>query len=229
MGKIVFFLTTGRAGTKKIANYLKEFCPPQVTVDHQTPEARFINVLANMHYHGFPANKIINRKIQDILVKQKDTEYYINCDPLLSFGLSCVDFTGFNVSFIHIERKAEDFARSMINWQFTKTKSFIAHNFIPFWQPDIWPFEHLLHLFNKTYLKHKYCKVWETKNGAFEMEFQDKYPYLKIRFEELFDLQKGGRAFGRIIDFIGLEIQLHPDIFFKKENASVSGFLKECS
>ena len=157
-------------------------------------------------------------------MKHKDKEYYINCDPLLSFGLSCVDFVGFDVSFVHLERKADDFVKSMINWQFTKMKSCIAHNFMPFWQPDIWPFEHIFHLFNKAYLKNKYRKVWETKNRAFEREFQKRYPYLKIKFEELFDLETGGQTFRRLIDFMGVEIQFHPSIFFSKENASVSGF-----
>ena len=138
-------------------------------------------------------------------MNHQDNEYYINCDPLLSFALSCVDFTGFDVCFIHIERKVDDFARSMINWQFTKMKSYIAHNFIPFWQPDTW-------------------EVWRIKNRCFEIEFREKYPYLKIKFEELFDPKKGGHAFQRLVEFMGIEIVFCPDVFFQKENASASDF-----
>jgi len=224
MGKVAFFLTTGRTGTKKLAAYFGEFSPPQVAVDHQTRDARIINILANMHYHGFPVNKSINSKIHTILMNHQDNEYYINCDPLLSFALSCVDFTGFDVRFIHIERKVDDFARSMINWQFTKMKSYVAHNFVPFWQPDIWPFEHMVHLYNKVRLRNKYREVWGIKNRCFEIEFREKHPYLKIKFEELFDPKTGGHAFQRLVDFIGIEIDFCPDVFFQKENASASDF-----
>ena len=167
MGKVIFFLTTGRTGTKKLAAYFKEFCPPEVAVDHQTPGARTINMLANMRYHGFSVDALINRKVQRILKQHEDTNYYINCDPLLSFGLSCVDFTGVDVRFVHIERRIKNFAKSMINWQFTKMKSLIAHNLILFWQPDVWPLEHAVHLFHRGYLKNKYSRVWRTKNKAF--------------------------------------------------------------
>jgi len=225
MGKVIFFLTTGRTGTKKIAGYLQELCPPEVAVDHQTPGARFINVLANMHYHGFPAGKIITKKIQAILAKHKDKEYYINCDPLLSFGLCCVDFTELEVAFVHIQRKTDDFAKSMINWQFSKAKSYIAHNFVPFWQPGIWPFEHIVHFYNKEWMKLKYRQVWQIKNRIFEKEFRDKYPYLKVEFGELFDPKKGSYTFQRLVDFMGIEVDFLPELFFQKENASRSSFV----
>jgi hypothetical protein len=177
-----------------------------------------------MRYHGFSVDALINRKVLCILKERENTNCYINCDPLLSFGLSYVDFTGVDVRFVHIEREVEGFARSMINWQFTKTKSWIAHNLIPFWQPDVWPFEHALHLFHKGYLKNKYSRVWRTKNGVFVGEFRKKYPYLRIQFEKLFDYEKGEQTFARLVAFMGLDIAFHSSVFFDKENASVPRF-----
>ena len=226
MEKIVFILSTGRTGTKKLANYFNKFCSINVRADHQTPETRIINILSNMNYYGFSVKKMINRKVHQILRKNNDKKFYINCDPLLSFGLSCVDFKGLDVCFIHIERNPDDFSRSMVNWQFSKTKSLLAHNFVPFWQPNLWPFEHILHLFNKEYLKKKYREIWQIKNEFFEREFKNKYPYLKVKFEDLYDIEKGKQVFQQAIDFMGIKIEFNPDVFFKRENVSMASFFK---
>jgi len=226
MGKVIFFLSTGRTGTAKLAHYLDEYCADSVKVDHQTSSSRTVNFLSNMHYYGFPVKRLINKKVHKILLQNSDKDYYINCDPLLSFGLSCVDFTGFDVCFIHIERNSVGFSRSMVNWQFTRLKSFLAHSFAPFWQPDLWPFEHIVHLFNKKYLRNKYNRIWRIKNEFFESEFKHKFPYLKITFEELFNPQKGDVIFGQLRAFMGIKIDFYPHVFFKKENISTAGFFR---
>lgn len=223
MGTIVFLLSTGRTGTKKLAEYVQKHCHSRVAVDHQVGISPVVNMLANMRYAGIPVDPLISAAIRRMIAARASCDCYINCDPLLSFCLPWVDLADFDVRFVHIVRTDEDFARSMINWQFSRPKSFIAHNLLPFWQPGLWPLQNLLRGFDKAYLMRTYKAIWRTKNDFFETTFRDRSPYLRVGFSDLYG--PGTPVFQQVVDFMGITVDFVPEEFYQKVNASSARFI----
>ncbi|HNR12656.1 MAG TPA: hypothetical protein PLG17_08570 [Thermodesulfobacteriota bacterium] len=224
MATIVFVLSTGRTGTKKLADYIVKHCDAQIAVDHQVGISQVMNMLANMRYAGFlPVQPLISHAVRRLIKSRSTGDCYINCDPLLSFCLPWVDFSGFDVRFLHIVRTDEDFARSMINWQFSRPKSFVAHNLVAFWQPGLWPLQHLMHGFDKQYLLQTYKSIWRVKNDLFESTFKEHARYLKVEFKDLYGTEEP--VFLQVVDFMGIAVDFIPDEFYQKVNASSARFI----
>jgi hypothetical protein len=83
---------------------------------------------------------------------------------------------------VHIERKPEAFAESMFRLSRRRINSFVAHNFIPFWQIGLWPLENFLN----PKVKNKYMKIAEIKNKYFSQAYSSNPHYKRIWMETVF-------------------------------------------
>ena len=115
---------------------------------------------------------------------------------------------------IHVKRDANGFARSMYNFTRKKKKSFIAHNFIPFWQPHLWPLENVA--CKSVFDKYKFIHF--KKNEFFEKKYQKNCNYQCLTMEKLFSPHTLAQL---INNFLDLDIVIPESDLWKKTNQSI--------
>lgn len=206
-----FFVSTGRCGTKKIYELLSNRSS-NISAVHQLPESRLGNVLGNIMFFFYESEKIktlFYNKILKYCPSHKQT--FICSDPLTAMLLPNSAIKDPDVMVVLIVREKETFATSLFKLSRKRAKSFIAHNFIPFWQPSLWPFENLL---SKNILK-KYRHIWKIKNCFFRKKYSKNKNFIEVSMEEVFNsdfLEK------RVNNFCKENIKISKQELTKKSN-----------
>lgn len=179
----MFFVSTGRCGTKRVAEILHQVLPSEFSVMHQTKYARLANIFGNMRYY-FPLFDHLTEPLYYYIIKKnsRDGNHIISTDPLTSMTIPEALIKSPHTAIVHIIRDEDAFARSIYRFTRTKKKSFIAHNMIPFWQPSLWPLENLV---SKSILE-KYRKIHRQKNVYLSKRYAGNPNYQKITMEQLF-------------------------------------------
>lgn len=215
-GKIVkklIFVSTGRCGTKRIGEILSEKLPDQFSVKHVMPFSRVANIIGNIMF-ALGQSETVKRLLYNFIIKKfAENKEFICTDPLTAMIIPVEYINSKDVSITHIVRSPESFATSMLHFSRMRKKSFFAHNFIPFWQPGLLPFENFL---NRN-VKKKYQKISKQKNAYFEKQYSSNPNYVKITMEELFN----SHFLHKIVkDFFKKEINITRDDLKKKSNES---------
>lgn len=115
-------------------------------------------------------------------VLSTETKGLIITDPLLSMCIPRDIFNSNEVLILHVYREEDSFAKSMYNLTRRRVFSFIAHNFVPFWQISLWPLQNLI---NPNILK-QYKLIGNKKNAWLKAQFGHLRNYKTISMEEVF-------------------------------------------
>lgn len=179
----MFFVSTGRCGTTRVAEILRQKLPHNFTVLHQTRYSRRANIVGNFLYH-FSIGKICcDWLFKQIIRKNVPTgSILISTDPLISMIIPDEVVRSSETVIVHVRRDSSEFAQSMYNLTRKKRKSFIAHNFIPFWQPYLWPLENRL---SKSIIE-KYKKIHREKNILFKKKYKCNPHYIDTTTNDIF-------------------------------------------
>jgi hypothetical protein len=180
--KKLLFVSTGRCGTKRIAQILRIYLPEEFSVVHQMPLSRLTNFLGNLFFYSGASQKIKQFLYHLMTAKYCQKKHFICSDPLTSMIIPNDDVHSQNVCIVHIERDPEAFAESFFRLSRRRLSSFIAHNFIPLWQIGLWPLENLLN----PAVKRKYMKIAEIKNNYFIQAYSSNPNYKRIGMETIF-------------------------------------------
>lgn len=211
--KKIIFVSTGRCGTKRIYQILKDSVPENICVVHQMRYSRFANILGSImvssngrinlsFFYNFLIKKYIDANIA-----------FISTDPLSSIILSDDIIISPKTCIIHLERDDDSFAESMTYISKNRFPSFIAHNFVPFWQPGLYPLENL---FNKNCLA-KYAKINAIKNKYFAERYSVNQFYKRLNYKEIFTTN----ILENIVNkFLNLEVTIPDSALNTKSNES---------
>lgn len=181
--KKLFFVSTGRCGTMRISEILKKYLPEEdFSIQHQMDISRFANVAGNMMYY-FGEWEWLKQKIYNHIIKKyANKKYFICSDPLISMILPRNVINQNSTYIIHIVREKESFANSFYKFTRKRLLSFIAHNFVPFWQIGVLPFENIL---NRKIIE-KYKFIWNKKNYWIKNRYNFVKNYKKHNMTEFF-------------------------------------------
>ena len=211
--KKIIFVSTGRCGTKRICELLEKALPDSVAVIHQMEFSRLANILGTIRLSSGGAVDFSFG--YELLTKRytKNKSAFISTDPLSALLLPDKTIRSADTCIIHLDRPSDEFARSMFDLSRTRLPSLIAHNFIPFWQPGIYPFENLL---NKNILM-KYEAVNKKKNSFFNTRYEINPHYRVVPYLEVFQT----RFLENIVrDFLGINIDIPSESLRKRSNES---------
>ena len=179
--KKLIFVSAGRCGTTRITQILKEYLPVEFSIQHQMPFSRLANIIGNIFFYFGQSEKLNIYKF--ITLRYSKGKQFICTDPLTSMIIPKEYIESEDVYIVHIVREPKEFAESFFNFSRKKLKSFIAHNFLPFWQIGIWPLENILN----SNIKEKYRKVAELKNRYFSDKYSLNPNYLQVDMDEIFN------------------------------------------
>lgn len=181
--KRLFFVSTGRCGTKRLAEILDKKLPKEkFSVKHQMDISRFANVTGNLMYY-FGDWEWLKQKIYNHIIKKyANNKNFICSDPLISMILPRKIINDSDTYIVHIIREKESFASSFFRFTRKRFLSFVAHNFIPFWQIGILPLENI---FNNR-IEDKYKNIWDKKNLWLKNNYHKSVNYFKCKMSKIF-------------------------------------------
>lgn len=183
--KALIFVSPGRCGTTRIAEILREKLPQkEFAVTHQMPFSRLANVVGNLMYYFGQSEKIKEKLYNFIVSRYMNGKHFITTDPLTAMIIPKKWVESDNVCIVQITRNPEDFAESFYRFSKKKKMSLIAHNFIPFWQPDIIPLENLIA--SRVKIINKYKSSAFSKDVYFESFYALNPNYIKTNMSFLF-------------------------------------------
>ena len=180
--KKLLFVSTGRCGTKRIAQILRKYLPAEFEVVHQMPFSRFANVIGNLFFYFGSSEKIKHLLYNFIIKKHGRGKHFICSDPLTSMIIPADDVYSRDVCIVHIEREPVAFAESFMRLSRQRLSSFVAHNLVPFWQIGLWPLENLLN----PVVNSKYMKIAEIKSNYFIQVYSSNPNYKRVWMETIF-------------------------------------------
>ena len=181
--KKLLFVSTGRCGTKRIAEILKEKLPSDhFAVAHQMKFSRLGNVVGNLMYYCGEWEQIKQVLYAFIISKYARRKNFVSTDPLTAMIIPDRYASSPDVCIVHVLRENDSFAASMLSFSRSRFKSVLAHNFIPLWQPGLWPFENLL---NRN-IHGKYRKVSDLKNDFILNTYSHNENYIRAKMTDLF-------------------------------------------
>jgi len=208
--KKVIFVSTGRCGTKRIFEILRGKSE-NISVRHQMSVSRLANVLGNLIYFLGTGEQVKKKLYCSILKRHARRNCFVCTDPLVAMIIPESMIRDKDTMIIHITRPGKEFARSFFKISRTRVKSFIAHNFIPFWQINVYPLENLM---NKRILQ-KYESVCAMKNQYFQKQYAQNPNYRQVNMSEVFS---GSFLETTINDFLGEAICISREELAKKSN-----------
>jgi len=197
-------VSTGRAGTKFIANFLDEFST-DIVAKHE-PSPKLIH-LANT----FAAGKISQQRAIKRLefarrqicrsINKRKGKIYIESNPHL-FSLIPVASKVFKkIKFIHIIRDGRDVVRSgMSRWWYKEndiTPRIKALDFAADEYYDKW---------NKMTRFEKVCWFWQKRISIISNDIKDIPNVITVKFDDIFNKDKNYPGIKTIFDFIGIEL-----------------------
>lgn len=180
--KKLIFVSTGRCGTARIAQLLREKLSDDYSVVHQMRYSRLANIIGNVMLYVGESNSIKRLLYEFIVSGYEGRNHFISTDPLTAMIIPDEYISSPEVCIVHIIRDDTSFARSFFSFSRSRLKSFIAHNFIPFWQPGVWPLENIL---NRNIGK-KYQAVSKLKNDFFSKKYSVNPNYYQVRMGDIF-------------------------------------------
>lgn len=173
----VYILSTGRTGTSSIAGILGRLFPEH-RVSHERAGTRILNILANMNSVGYAPRGLFqffwNRAF-------KDEEPFVEVNNFLWRASSLAGRPEQNDLIIHVVRDPRDYIESHMNISQQRLKSYLANQWVPFWQPRL-----QLGQRSNTVLDEvsKFAAIWALKNSYLDRYESTKY--CLVRFEDLF-------------------------------------------
>ena len=209
--KKIIFVSTGRCGTKRIFEIIKDKSSNFECI-HQISLSRPANVIGNVMF-VLGSWELAKQKIYNSIIKKYSTKKNFVCsDPLTAMVIPKKMIMDSNTMIVHILRPKREFATSFFKISRRRLKSFIAHNFIPFWQIGILPLENLLN--KKIYSK--YVKLCDIKNQYFVEQYSINPNFKTVTMEDIF---KGSFIEDTVNSFFNDDIQISKNELLKKSNS----------
>ena len=206
--RIVFILSTGRTGTRALAEGL---AGEGIESPHQPPFSRLLTIASNFYLHRWlpePALNLLVQLIRSRQINKSKADLYCQVFALDHLPAKIIYNKHHNVKIVHIVRDPRTFVPSYLNWIHTRFKSFVANKLIPGWHPSgfftgaiPWPTWHKMNELEKI------CWHWVYKNRRLEEMFAVSDQYMRIRFEDLFLNNDSDAVLKSVIHF--MEIYYH--------------------
>jgi hypothetical protein len=204
----VVMISSGRTGTKFFARLFSDLYPTTVAAYHERGNSRHMQILGNMYFaHLFPKSglKLAWKLLKDWEIDQCEMAFHIDANPFLYGVASVTPEIHQNLKVIHIVRDPRTYVTSHLNFSRQKQTSYIANYFVPFWQPNPFLVGDLPLSKAAGFTRfEKYCWIWDFKNRVMERLENSPTPYLRVRFEDLFNMGNPEEVFGKITDFLSL-------------------------
>jgi len=224
MRQKIFMISTGRTGTAFFASFFDDFFVG-VESYHTTKNTELVNVLGNLAHVGIAPKKLTEKIFELIKCKWFDShqECYVECNPYYWKFVEALKRKYPETKFVFVVRSPKGYIISHIQKENQSWRSKLANRFLPFWQPI--SIRDYLRYLSKTSLYERvdfYAKVWRVKNKELLMLREQMKNSRLIKFEDIFDSEKGVKTVKELLRWLELSPKKKLDgaILMKKTNVS---------
>jgi hypothetical protein len=183
--KVILFVSTGRCGTTRLKEILSsELSDKGFVVNHQMKGSRIANIIGNILYYTGGGTRIKEFLFKKLINKNSGPSGFISTDPLTSMIIPESILSSPETHIIHIYREPISFGESFYRFTRKRLFSFVAHNFIPLWQINIWPLENTLR--KKGEMVIKYAQIAKIKRLWFEQQYSASSNFRTCSMKKLF-------------------------------------------
>jgi len=224
--KVIFFLSTGRTGTKALAEGLEG---NGIVSVHQPPYSRILTIASNYYLHGWLPRFALVKLTEWIRLKQIDSangHTYVQVFALDHLAAKIVTEKRPDTLIVHMIRDPRTFVPSYINWSHTRFKSFVANKFVVGWHPSGYFTGKLSwQAWQEMNELQRVCWHWVYKNQMLASLFADYPGYKCIRFEDLFLGNESHNILRELLDFLGIRFEERFAVIYQQEkNTSRKSF-----
>lgn len=197
---ITFILSTGRTGTQFFSSYLTESCHDILCLHEPKPSRRF-KWYSNFYLNNQLSSEFIAKqylKCRKKVIQRTDFSRYVESSNFMFGTIPAIEKVAPELSVIHLVREPLSYIRSHLNKGFwSGIKGVTARN-IPGWLEFLEP-----EIRNSGDPVMILAARWIYVNQVIH-NYQEKYPYLLIRFEDLFssNIDTGTETLNRIREFL---------------------------
>lgn len=150
------------------------------------------------------------------------TSRYIECNPYYYNIMDIIIHFFPNARFVFIVRSPKSFIISHIKWEKQRLKSYIANQFIPYWQPTSY-LEQLKGFRNNYYQRVLfYSRIWFIKNKTILEALEKRGHSITLKFEDIFNLNTGIDILSNLVNELELSLKkpITNEIVDKKMNVT---------
>lgn len=223
---IAFILSTGRTGTKTLAEGL---CGEEITSPHQPPFSRILTIASNYYIHGWIPKNVLTWMIKNLREPQilnAESRYYIQvyAHDFLPAKILSEKYPDLRV--VHIVRDPRNFVYSYLNWMHSRFKSLVANKIVLGWHPSgFFTGECSRQEWREMDEFQRVCWQWMFKNTYLEDLFEHDSRYLQVRFEDVF-LSGDADTLRKVVDHIGIPYHDRFNaMLHKPKNVSRKGYV----
>ena len=181
----IYILSTGRTGTKFLAELFRVSSSEKLTATHEKKGSRILNIAGNLY-----VSRLINSKVLSFiwsLSGYSHTENSVDSNNFLWAALEHNKNLTKEDLVIHVIRDPRDYVASHLSIAEHRWKSFIANKILPFWHPNPWLTGRIsLIEYMKLNLFQRMCYSWEIKNLHIQRTYMNKCRFIQIRYEDVF-------------------------------------------
>jgi hypothetical protein len=203
--RISFILSTGRTGTKALAEGL---AGGGVHSPHQPPFSRLLTIASNYYLHGWlPKSALVwlVRRTRIPQIERSHCRFYVQVFSLDYLPARIVAEQHPDTRIVQIVRDPRTFVPSYLNWIHTRFKSFVANKFVPGWHPSgFFTKERSWRNWSQMSEFQRVCWHWSFKNRTIESLFKNTSHYTLVRFEDLFLGEERQIVLQSMVSFLGI-------------------------
>lgn len=203
----IVIVSTGRTGTGFLADLLQRRVP-QADAHHITPHSTWINLLSNAYLAGLLSKGLLVRLARALKgrhLQRCGKAHFVDSNNHLYALVAVAPEVYPGLKVVHVVRDPRTYVRSHLNWARQRRKSFFANYLLPLWQPNAFLIREMsLSQWLSLSRFERFCWIWDFKNRFIETLAGSGTPYLRVRFEDLFEDLDPEPHFRRLFEFMEL-------------------------
>ena len=215
--KAVFILSTGRTGTKFLADFFGKH--PDITAYHEPKPSRILRMWSIARIEKKVSQKSIGQVLflkRKKLVSKVSTPIYIESNPYLFGAADCLDEIFDEPIIINIVRDPRSYIKSSLNHGNTRGLKNFLNNHFPFWYPKT---SQIIGSSEGKSLIIRNAEYWKIINQWLEKSCGNKANYHLFKFEDIFNKQDSSEL-ERLANVIGVDSSFVRDSGIKAVNKS---------
>lgn len=198
----VFILSTGRTGTKFLAEYLNNYT--NVYAVHEPKPSRQLRMWSMAYLQGEVTQQKLSRimpRLRSRILKKLDSNtIYVESNPFITGFANVLKQEFTNPIIIHLVRDPREYIRSSLNYGTTTGFKGWLNRSLPYFYLDT---QKIYNSEQKLSDTEKVAIFW-TKLNEFLNKSGEEYPYYhRIKFEDLFDENHSG--LNELLEVLGVE------------------------
>lgn len=202
----VFLLSTGRTGTRFLAEFFSTY-GADVASHHTTSGTRRLNVLSNLAVLGLAPRRFADAWLSRTSIPAIGAEprRWVECNPFYFDSVPRLRDWFPDARFVLVTRHPKGFCQSHIRWERQRPQSRVANQLVPFWAP-VGYHEQLLGLLGHYRQRVRYyAKVWSRRNATILRHLEADPDAITLRFEDVFEAPDGAQRLAELLSTLEIE------------------------